>query len=451
MNRKVKICFALLCIILFTTMLSSNTFPYAAKRILLIVMDGARYDYCTPETMPNLYAFMDKALIFSNAYAPSCWTLPSHASLFTGLYPQQHGAFRFPYHPTNDVTLDSKRRLEEPIDVDTIAVPQEAVTIADILHAAGYQTLGVFGNPCYGYPIFNLQKGFDTWVNVVEKKLKAAGVTYRGFYSFDYSVGGAFYSVMPSASEVASEVTAVLEAADPARPIFLFINFEDPMGTPFYFPPEQRGEIRSNYKPYLNGSMKKIDDVLLPIMSFFKDGLIIVTSDHGQGDGGNYAAAEHGTSLFPDQTKIPLFIHNLTQKKLKPETPIDLTHVMDIILKATKLDHPGKKNVFYTDTSAALSHLDALPEVPVGSKASFGIFSDQAMILLTRRTAGFDKHFRKQRGIEKNISELLEIEDDLSERIVPFMNLERVFPKTGKHEKLDEDNIEMLKGLGYIE
>ena len=334
----------LLCIILFTTMLSSSAFPDAPKRILLVVMDGARYDYCTPETMPNLYSFMERALVFKNAYAPSSWTLPSHASLFTGLYPQQHGAFRLPYQPTNDVAIDSKRRLEAPIDIDAIALPRDAMTIAEILHSAGYQTLSVFGNPCYGYPIFNLQKGFDTWLNLVEEKLKATGIRQRGFYSFDYEVDGDFYTVIPSASEVAREATTLLQAADPARPIFLFINFEDPIATPFYYPPQKRSAVFDNYSQYLKKSMKSIDDVIVPVLSMFKDGLIIVTSDHGQGDGTAYKGAVHGTSLYFSQTKIPLFIHNYTRKKLNPEAPIDLTRIMGIILNAAGLDYPAKKH-----------------------------------------------------------------------------------------------------------
>lgn len=451
MNQKVKICFALLCFMLFTIVLSSNAYPYAPKRILLIVMDGARYDYCTPETMPNLYAFMEKALFFQNAYAPSCWTLPSHASLFTGLYPQQHGAFKLPYKPTNDIAMDTKRRLEMPLDIDNTAVPQEAITIADILNVAGYQTLGVFGNPCYGYPIFNLNKGFDRWINVVEEKLKATGTNYRGFYSFDYEINGEFYTVIPDAPEVAQEVTKLLETADPNKSIFLFINFEDPIATTYYYPPQKRAEIYKQYNQYLKKSMTKIDNVLLPVLSFFKDGLIIVTSDHGQGDGTDFRSGEHATSLFPVQTKIPLFIHNIGQKKLDTMAPIDLTHIMDIILKAAGLEYPGKKKVFFSDSSVAFSHLDASPEMPIGEGASFSIFTDQALLLLNLRPGGFTKHCFKQRGIEKSLPEMFKIEADLSERIVPFMKLERVFPVTGKYEKLDKSNIEMLKGLGYIE
>ena len=262
MQLKIKTIFLLIPVLLLGIYLKLYADPLKTKRILLIIMDGARYDYCTPEIMPNLFAFMKEGQIFNRAFAPSSWTLPSHASLFTGLYPQQHGAFRLP----SKSIVSENGLFMKGINIDDISLPQEALTIADILKSAGYQTLGVFGNPCYGYSIFNLSKGFDVWVNVVENKLKDIGKKKRGLYSFDYTRDGNFYTVIPNASEVASEVAKVLETAEKEKPVFLFINFEDPIATPLYFPPEKREEISGNYKKYLRESMTRIDTVL-PLFS----------------------------------------------------------------------------------------------------------------------------------------------------------------------------------------
>lgn len=436
-----------LCTVVFSNNASSNT----PKRILLIIMDGARYDYCTPETMPNLFSFMKEALVCKKAFSPSSWTLPSHVSLFTGLYPQQHGAFRLPYKPIHHVSTDTKRRFEEEINIDNVSISQEAITLADILRVAGYQTLGVFGNPCYGYPIFNLNKGFDTWVNVVENKFKKTNAKYRGFYSFDYEVGGKFYTVIPNASEVAAEVATVLQAADQEKPIFLFVNFEDPIGTLRYFPPHERQAVIDDYKNHLRESMKKIDDVLPLILFFFRNGLIIVTSDHGQGDGTRFKANEHGTSLHPFQTEIPLFIHNLKPNNLDVNNPIDLTQILHITLEYTGLEYPGKKEFFRPDTSIAFSHLDSKPGKRIGEGASVSIYSNQSRLILNRSSDRFIKQFYWDQGGEMEISDLLQIDKTLSEMIVPFTKLERIFAKTEKYRKLDEKNIEMLKSLGYIE
>jgi hypothetical protein len=53
--------------------------------------------------------------------------------------------------------------------------------------------------------------------------------------------------------------------------------------------------------------------------------------------------------------------------------------------------------------------------------------------------------------MQKSVFELMVFDDELSEKILPFMKLEKIFPATGKIQKLDEGNIETLKGLGYIE
>jgi arylsulfatase A-like enzyme len=66
--------------------------------IVLIVLDtvGAKhlslYGYQRPTT-PNLERIAGECSVYTRCFAPACWTMPSHASMFTGLYPSQHGAF----------------------------------------------------------------------------------------------------------------------------------------------------------------------------------------------------------------------------------------------------------------------------------------------------------------------------------------------------------------------
>ena len=143
MSQIAKSIFLFTSVILFISVCSKNIFSsnkdnttyVAQKCILLITMDGARDDYCTSETMTNLFSFMKDSMVFKNAYSPSSWTLPSHASLFTGLYPQQHGAFRLPYEPTNDVSTDTKRRFEAEINIDNnifFEVPEAAKAIPKV-------------------------------------------------------------------------------------------------------------------------------------------------------------------------------------------------------------------------------------------------------------------------------------------------------------------------------
>jgi arylsulfatase A-like enzyme len=62
--------------------------------ILFVVWDACRYDYAV-EHASFLNELGSSNLWFENAIAPSPWSLPSHASIFTGAYPHEHGSNRF--------------------------------------------------------------------------------------------------------------------------------------------------------------------------------------------------------------------------------------------------------------------------------------------------------------------------------------------------------------------
>ena len=62
--------------------------PVRQGNVLVIVLDTVRDDRIgKPGITPNLDAFAAGATVFENARSNSGWTLPAHASLFTGLYP----------------------------------------------------------------------------------------------------------------------------------------------------------------------------------------------------------------------------------------------------------------------------------------------------------------------------------------------------------------------------
>ena len=75
--------------------------------------------------------------MFENAIAPSSWTLPSHASIMTGLLPHQHGA-----------------DWQSP-------VWGNPWTLAGILHSKGYEAAAFNANLYYGYAGWGLQPGFE--------------------------------------------------------------------------------------------------------------------------------------------------------------------------------------------------------------------------------------------------------------------------------------------------
>lgn len=115
--------------------------------IILMVLDTQRADrlscYGYPfGTSPHLDSFAEEAALFSRAVAPGQWTIPTHASIFTGLYPSQH-------------TVDQ---------MDSV-LPTAVTTLAERLTNAGYFTAGFSHNPLIGMVANGLDRGFQSFSN----------------------------------------------------------------------------------------------------------------------------------------------------------------------------------------------------------------------------------------------------------------------------------------------
>jgi uncharacterized sulfatase len=124
-------------------MLKSGTKP----DIVFIVLDTHRADrlscYGYPrKTTPHMDEFAEDATLFERAIVPAQWTVPSHASLFTGEYPTTH------------MTTQIYDSLSE-----------DQVTLAELLRQHGYTTVGFCNNPLLGVVENGLDRGFDEFYN----------------------------------------------------------------------------------------------------------------------------------------------------------------------------------------------------------------------------------------------------------------------------------------------
>lgn len=190
--------------------------------VLLIVMDTTRadrlscYGYSRPTT-PNLDRLAQEGVLFEQASAPAPWTFPSHASLFTGLYPSQHGAGWL------------HQRLDDRF-----------TTLAELLRDHGYHTAG-FSNNAWVSRGPNLDQGFEYFVNVWESnRLVSRLAIIRIIKRLDRIIKK--FGALPKRSHANAALTNrhikqwLDEIRDPRRPFFLFINYLEPHFT--YEPPE---------------------------------------------------------------------------------------------------------------------------------------------------------------------------------------------------------------------
>jgi len=115
--------------------------------IVFVVLDTHRWDRLGcygygRGTSPNLDAFAAEATLYETGVAPAQWTIPSHASMFTGEPPSAHGA----------------------LQSDDVLSPR-FTTLAELLQAEGYRTVGFCNNPLVGILENGFRRGFDAFYN----------------------------------------------------------------------------------------------------------------------------------------------------------------------------------------------------------------------------------------------------------------------------------------------
>lgn len=147
--------------------------------VSIIVLDTLKLDIFNRlvKANPNFLKGFD-AVRFENCIAPASWTLPSHASMFTGLDQSEHGC-----HET---------KLIKSLDIEKIRLTKR--TVLDDLKGIGYSTYGISANP-YIHPVYGFR--FDKYIeesyftdifgSVIEisNSLKPKVSKYRNLYGND--------------------------------------------------------------------------------------------------------------------------------------------------------------------------------------------------------------------------------------------------------------------------
>jgi len=123
-------------------------------RIILITVDTLRADHLGCYGYPRQTSpFIDKlardGILFRRAFAHMATTVPSHASIFTSLYPIQHNV------PNN------RHRLDDSF-----------LTMAEVFSTMGYQTAGFVSTHFFGTSSSNLSQGFDIFDAAIKKANK---------------------------------------------------------------------------------------------------------------------------------------------------------------------------------------------------------------------------------------------------------------------------------------
>ena len=258
---------AFLLLLAMTSACARRSDARKAPTVVLISVDTLRADHLPAYgyrgvRTPALDALARDSIVFENAYCQAPLTLPSHATLLTGLLPSQHG-----------IRDNAGFRL----------APTHA-TLASVLKARGYAT----GAAVSSFAL-RRDRGLDAGFDLYDDQFGASPDERPGM-------------------ETAKHLEAFADA-NSGKPLFLFLHLYEPH-TP-YAPPEPfRTEYASH--PY-DGEIAAADAAVGDFLAHLKksglyDGAIVVfVSDHGEGLG-DHGEDEHGVFLYRETIRVPLFV-----------------------------------------------------------------------------------------------------------------------------------------------
>ncbi|UCF66513.1 MAG: sulfatase-like hydrolase/transferase [Acidobacteriota bacterium] len=255
------------------------------RHVLLVSIDTLRADYlgCYGDEKARTGRIDELAasgVRFEAAIAPTPITLPSHATLLTGLYPWRLG-----------VRHNGLFRLDE-----------QYATLAERLSELGMDTAAVVA----GYPLISssgLSQGFDSYDDAIPLGAQ-----------FGYTE-----PTRPAKDVTDAAISWLAQREDPQRPFLLFVHYYDPHAP--YEPPEEyfdEGPVRGDADEALaayRGEIAYVDAQLgrlidrLSAEELFDDTLVIITADHGEGlmDHGELS---HGVFLYDSTLQVPLIMHH---------------------------------------------------------------------------------------------------------------------------------------------
>jgi arylsulfatase A-like enzyme len=278
--------------------------PDDRPNIVLVTFESLRADHVgcygyERDTTPAIDALSKEGITFDNAYSVTSWTLASHATIFTGLYPTAHKVVAH-----NHMLDDSY------------------TTLAELLGQAGYQTAGFVSGP-FLRTTHNLNQGFEIYDDSIANP--------KGNQAAHGDVTN------PRMEKLVSDFLS--GQRDKARPFFLFLYLWDPHYD--YIPPEpydkkfvpadaeavevrgyeERGivteDINRNQLAYVvsqyDGEVLWTDALLgrlwkqLRDLGLWENTAVVLTADHGESFF-EHGKKGHKNNLYVEELHVPLVV-----------------------------------------------------------------------------------------------------------------------------------------------
>jgi arylsulfatase A-like enzyme len=414
----------------------------SSERIVLVTLDTTRADAFSPGSdgrvpLERTAAWAQRGRRFTRCYAASSTTQPTHASLFTGLHPWEHGV------PRNGAVLEG------------------GATLAERLQAAGFATAAAVAS----FPVdaqFGFARGFDRYEDTFT----------HGDVSMWSGVApaGAFWSPAQVVIERAQEVLDSL----PAPRQFFWFHFFDPHGpygdsdgeSPGLGLIEVRERIRRGedatalvqrarllYESDLRSMDRALDELLARLDADAAQGIethVVLVADHGEsfGEGGSLG---HGKRLTREQIQVPCVVRSPRITPGESALPVGTVDFHATLLDLAGLPHEGH--------GRSLLNADLAPTPVVGMRRTFPkpyreLRTDGRVVVID----GVQFFVADDAGVFTGNADAVrrfDVGDEVPAEVAAgarklFAGFTEALASKNPRESLDEETRRRLETLGYV-
>jgi arylsulfatase A-like enzyme len=449
-------------------------------------MDTVRADHLSlfgyeRDTTPNLREFARGATVYSRAMATSDFTLPTHASIFTGLYPGYYGP------------------IYTPPDPNPAPLPSGHATLAELTRAQGYFTLEVAANYAFLAEGTGLTRGF---LHAELKYPTAIAGRVSRFYlgnSAEALLGrwintADFERPFLGAAEISTHAEELIALAAPGRPFFLFLNLMDahapyipqePFDTRFLGSDSRvpdpfslfgrvnlRGHpasdsVKSRLISQYDGGIAAEDDAIGKLVRHLRDRglydntLIVITSDHGE-EFGEHGFLSHNLGfVYETNLHVPLLVkYPLQMEAKRSDVLVNQVDILPTVLESADIPPPAslQGRSLARRQSGESSVVFALSEAPSSAHGNpklrgsrQAVLEDSQKLIVWTNGPPELYDLALDPGERHN---LYQPDDpraaDLSKRLTAWIS-SMPRPVQRNSHNLDKETIEKLKSLGYVQ
>jgi arylsulfatase A-like enzyme len=295
-HRPRSLAFGLAAVLAFTLQLAGCGDAPDAASVVLVSIDTLRPDHLGcygyhRDTSPAIDELRRDAVLFSEAFAPAPSTLPSHASLFSSLLPQHHGA--------------SMTR--------SVPLPETVLTLAEVLQAAGYRT-AAFTGAGQLHSAFGFGQGFEVYHQPVADLAGAVdeatrwldGLSGEPFFVFlhTYEVHHPYDPELALLEQFAPDYDGELPAEISVELLRRINDGELELSE------QDLDLVVSAYDAEIREMDRSLGRLLeqLRARGLYEESMIVLTSDHGEEFGEHGWVGWHSHTLYDELLRVPLIV-----------------------------------------------------------------------------------------------------------------------------------------------